>query len=83
MLQVAREGRRRKFVGRLDDEEVCYLQYRKVGTDCVDFFHTETKLSYQNRGYAKRVVLSALDWAKTEQLTVIPSCTYVKKIIDS
>ena len=60
--------------------EVSHLVYR-VKPGIVDFYHTETLPEYQGKGYAEKVVRTALEWARSMGYEVRPTCSYVKWLI--
>lgn len=52
------------------------LDYYKTGSTIV-FPHTEVPPSQRGRGIAARLAQAALDYAREQQLTIVPSCSYV------
>ena len=79
-LSIARNGRRRKFIGTVRGVEVTFLSYKKVAGG-VDFYHSETLPEHRELGYGRLVVEAALRWANEEGLTVIPSCSFVTSVL--
>ncbi|MBN8503501.1 MAG: N-acetyltransferase [Burkholderiales bacterium] len=63
------------------DGQACELDYRRVG-DRVVFTHTGVPPALQGRGLAAELVMSGLQWARQEQLKVVPACSYVARYID-
>lgn len=60
------------------DDLHCVADYRldrAAGT--VVFTHTGVPAALQGRGIAAELVRVALDWARAEQLRVVPACSYV------
>ena len=55
---------------------VVELDYDR-GPDSIEFHHTGTSHSLRGRGLAGEVVEHALNWAATQGLRLIPSCSYV------
>jgi len=64
------------------DGEVAYLAYRFVDDRTVDYASTWTPPVLRGRGIATRLARHALDWAEERALTVIPSCWFVRKVMD-
>lgn len=60
-----------------DGRVVAVLDYAHVG-DSWDFSHTFTDPAYRGRGLAAEVVAAALAAARSEGITVIPTCSYVR-----
>lgn len=57
-----------------DDLALC--AYRRDGA-LVWLTHTEVPPAFEGRGFAAALVRAALDWARSEGLRVVPSCSYV------
>lgn len=67
-----------------DDQELGHLEYRLTEKDhkqAVDFHHTYTSPAAQGKGIAGKMVTKGLEWARAEQLIVIPTCSYVAAFI--
>jgi predicted GNAT family acetyltransferase len=64
------------------DGEVAYLAYRFVDARTVDYASTWTPHVLRGRGIATRLAQHALAWARDEGLTVVPSCWFVRKVMD-
>jgi predicted GNAT family acetyltransferase len=64
------------------DGEVAYLAYRRLDAATVDYASTWTPPPLRGRGVASRLVEHALAWAREQDLTVIPSCWFVRKVMD-
>lgn len=85
MVKVVHDSSKSIFRAILQEEEVGHLQYRMLNQNSsksVDFFHTHTNPVAQGRGVAARMVQNGLQWAKDNNLRVIPSCSYVASYID-
>ena len=52
------------------------LRYRIVGPS-LDLLHTEVPATLEGGGYGSALVRAALDYARHNNLTVIPSCSFV------
>lgn len=44
----------------------------------IELVHTEVPKSYQGKGYANQLAKAALEYAKQNQLKVIPACRFVR-----
>lgn len=63
--------------------QVSELKYRLVDSQTIDMYSTFVPQENRGLGIAQKLVKSALDYAQTENLKVIPSCWFVKKYIES
>ncbi|WP_127782987.1 GNAT family N-acetyltransferase [Rhodococcus sp. X156] len=57
-----------------------FVAYRRSG-NTLDLLHTETESGFEGKGVAKRLVTETLDDARRRGLTVLPSCSYVRKVV--
>ncbi|KXN74391.1 hypothetical protein CONCODRAFT_14875 [Conidiobolus coronatus NRRL 28638] len=62
-------------------KEVTHLDYKLIGSDVIDFTHTFNPKIPEAKGKAKEIVVYGLNYAKSNNLKVIPSCWYVEKVI--
>lgn len=69
-----------RFFIKLPEGE-CELKYRKVDDDTLDYYHTFVPPELRNRGLAAVLVEYALNYARTHNYQVIPSCPYVNSYI--
>ena len=45
--------------------------------------HTYVDPEYRNHGYAKQLVKAGVEYAKTNQLKIRPTCSYAYNVIDA
>lgn len=62
--------------------EVAYLAYRVVDDRTVDYASIWTPPPLRGRGVATRLAEHALAWARDRDLSVIPSCWFVRKVME-
>jgi predicted GNAT family acetyltransferase len=74
-VAVEHDEAHQRFCARLQGYEAC-LMYRRAGTD-LDFYHTYVPEVFRGRGIAEQLCKAGFEYAKANQLTVIPSCSYV------
>ncbi|MFN3872531.1 MAG: GNAT family N-acetyltransferase [Ignavibacterium sp.] len=74
-MEVIHDKIKSRFVIRIDGEEsfVEYSLYDKV----MNLYHTYTPPQLRGKGLAEKVVRAAIEYAKENNLKVIPSCSYV------
>ena len=56
-----------------------FLCYR-IDENYVDFFHTFVPPGLRGKGVAEQIVAKGFAYAQQQQLQVLPSCSYVKKL---
>ncbi len=64
-----------RFVAKLEGYEAT-LMYRRAGGD-LDLYHTYVPEVFRGRGVAEQLCKAAFEYAKANQLIVVPSCSYI------
>ena len=64
-----------KFCVRLEGYEACLMYRRSGGT--LDLYHTYVPEVFRGKGIAEQLCKAAFEYAKSQQLTVAPSCSYI------
>ena len=80
-IDVRHDTDGRRFVADVDGYEA-YLAYGMLDDGRVDFRSTFSPPELRGRGVAGKIVAKALEWARGEGLTVVPSCSYVAKYLE-
>lgn len=80
-VEVRHDAAGQRFVSTVDGYDA-FLRYRDVDERTVDFVSTFSPPELRGRGLAEKVVRAALAWAEAEGKEVIPTCSYVKKLLD-
>jgi predicted GNAT family acetyltransferase len=80
MNEVINDKQGSRFVLNIDGQEV-YLLYA-IDADVIDLYSTYTPPQLRGKGLAEKVVLHALDFAKENNLKIIPTCWYVAKVLE-
>lgn len=63
------------------DGQVAYAAYDREGDDVIVFTHTIVPDELSGRGIAGALVKHALDAARSQNLKVVPQCSYVAAYI--
>lgn len=58
------------------------LRYIQRG-DVLELVHTEVDHEYEGRGFGAALARAALDYARANNLTVIPTCSFVRSWLKS
>jgi len=77
--EVIHEKENERFVIYTEGNEV-YVEYTMRGNK-IDLHHTYTHPALRGKGLAAHVVRAALEFAKENNLKVIPTCSYVQAFI--
>ena len=73
------EGRRR-FSLIVDGKEGGYLTY-EINSGCLDIQHTVVRPELRGNKLGEVLVGAATEFAQSKGLSIVPSCSYAKKIM--
>jgi predicted GNAT family acetyltransferase len=63
------------------DGHTAYLTFRREG-DRLVLIHTEVPSSLEGRGMGSTIVRGALEYARTNELTVVPECEFARSFLE-
>ncbi len=63
-------------------EKLGLMTYRKTGASEITIDHTEVDDAAQGKGFGKKMTAAAVEYARENDLKIVPVCTFAKKIID-
>ena len=58
------------------------IVYSQSGKDKIIIEHTEVDPSYQGQGIGKQLVEKSAEYARENNLKIVPECSYAKKIME-
>jgi len=67
-----------RFVAELPEGEA-YLGYHQMGENTLDLQHTIVPEAARGRGVGESLVAAAMQYARTQQWQVVPTCPFVKE----
>jgi predicted GNAT family acetyltransferase len=79
-VAVIHDPRRRRFTAPAGANE-SYLVYRPRGAEVVEFLTTYVDPALRGKGVGEKLVREALEWARDEGFTVIPTCWFVDTVV--
>lgn len=74
-VEVQHDKPASRFCVKLQGFEAC-LMYRQQARE-IDLYHTYVPEVFRGRGIAEQLCRAAFEYAKQQQLTVLPSCSYI------
>ncbi len=80
-LETLHEPENGRFVALVENKEA-HLDYVDAGDRTLDYRHTFVPEALRGREIGARLVKDALDWARENGYRVIPSCPFVRRIVD-
>jgi predicted GNAT family acetyltransferase len=79
-MEIRHDADRHRFVAALADDEAV-LEYSRRSDGSLDYHHTYTPPALRGQGIAGTLVLFAFDHARARQLKVVPSCSFVRRVL--
>lgn len=80
-IEVRHEKSAKRFAARVDSK-IAYLSYEEREGGVLDYAHTYTPPEFRNRGIAEHITRTALEYARDNNISVIPSCSYVRYFLE-
>lgn len=70
------------FVAKDQDKKAGEMTYSKAGDSLIIIDHTEVDPSFGGQGVGKKMVLAAVDFARENNIKVLPLCPFAKAAFD-
>jgi len=77
--EVIHEKENERFIMYSEGEE-SFVEYR-INADEMNLYHTYTDPGLRGKGLAAQVVRAAFEYAKENNLKVVPTCSYVQAFV--
>ena len=81
-IQRKENGNQGEFYIEENGEQVASMTYKKSGEDKIIIDHTEVDESLQGKGIGKDIVEAGVEYARQNNLKIVPACPFAKKVID-
>lgn len=84
MTKIEREdnGKKGRFVIYSDGQEAGEMTFTWAGENKFIIDHTGIKKAFEGKGLAKELVMAGVEFARKEDLKIIPLCPYAKSRFD-
>lgn len=80
-LEFRHEPEHQKFIA-IAKGERCVIDYKKPKADVLDLTSTRVPDSIEGKGIGTQFVKRALEWARENDFSVIPTCPFVEHVIE-
>ncbi|HEX6692459.1 MAG TPA: GNAT family N-acetyltransferase [Burkholderiales bacterium] len=74
-------GHKGAFVIERDGKRLAEMTYTSAGSKII-IDHTDVSDALRGTGAGKRLVMAAVEWARTEKRTILPLCPFAKSVFD-
>lgn len=76
------DGKKGKFYILLNDVEIAKMEYVYAGAEKYIIEHTEVNEEHEGKGLGKELVAAGVEFARANNLKVLPLCPYAKAIFN-
>ncbi|MRX70329.1 hypothetical protein SAMN06265349_101625 [Flavobacterium resistens] len=81
-IQQINDTRRGYFEAVEDGKEAGKMTYTWAGDTKFIIDHTEVSPDFNGKGVGKKLVMAAVDYARANNLKIIPLCPFAKSVFD-
>ncbi|MEG0851442.1 MAG: GNAT family N-acetyltransferase [Flavobacterium sp.] len=81
-IQQINDTRRGYFEAVEDGKEAGKMTYTWAGDSKFIIDHTEVNPDFNGKGVGKKLVMAAVEYARTNKLKIIPLCPFAKSVFD-
>lgn len=76
-------GKKGRFVIYEDELPAGEMTYVWIDDSKIIIDHTEVEEVHGGKGYGKQLVMAGVEFARKQELKIIPLCPFAKKVFDS
>lgn len=81
-IQRIEHGSKGAFIIKENNERLAEMTYSKAGDSLIIIDHTEVSDALRGKGAGKQLVTAAVDYARANQLKILPLCPFAKAVFD-
>ncbi len=77
-----KEENKGAFIATIDGAKAGEMTYSKAGDTLIIIDHTEVDPAFGGQGVGKKMVLAAVDFARENNIKILPLCPFAKATLD-
>lgn len=81
-IQQINDERKGYFEALEDGKQAGMMTYTWAGDSKFIIDHTEVNEEFNGKGVGKKLVMAAVDYARTNNIKIIPLCPFAKSVFD-
>ena len=81
-VQLELNGSKGYFYISVDGKQAGKMTFVFAGNDKIIIDHTEVNEGNNGKGYGKKMVAKAVEFAREKNIKIIPLCPFAKKVFD-
>lgn len=82
LIQQKQIGHKGKFYVQENGKELAEMVYNMPSPDKMIIEHTEVSDELRGQNVGKQLVMNAVEYARANNIKIIPLCTYAKSVFD-
>ena len=76
-----KESKNAYYIGDSIGSAIAVITYQPKGGDQIVIDHTFVKEEYRKQGIAHQLLMKVVDYARSENKTIIPQCSYARDVL--
>ena len=81
-IQRSEDGNQGNFYIEENEKQLALLTYKKSGDGVITIDHTEVDSNFRGKNIGEDLVAEAVKFARENNLKIVPTCPFAKKVID-
>ncbi len=81
-IQRKEAGNKGEFFVEENERQIALMTYEKSGDDIITIDHTEVDSNFRGKGLGEDLVTAGVKFARENNLRIVPTCRFAKKVID-
>ena len=81
-IQQSEDGNQGGFYIEENEKQIALLTYKKSGDGVITIDHTEVDPNFRGEDIGEDLVAEAVKFARENDLKIVPTCPFAKKVID-
>jgi uncharacterized protein len=81
-IERIEHGSKGAFIIKMNNERLAEMTYSKAGDKLIIIDHTDVSDALRGKGAGKQLVHAAVEYARANQIKIIPLCPFAKAVFD-
>ncbi len=81
-IERIEHGSKGAFIIKVNNERLAEMTYSKAGEKLIIIDHTEVSDALRGKGAGKQLVSAAVEYARKNQIKILPLCPFAKSVFD-
>ncbi len=81
-IERIEHGSKGAFIIKANGERLAEMTYSKAGDKLIIIDHTEVSDALRGQGAGKQLVTAAVEYARKNQIKILPLCPFAKSVFD-